>query len=217
MQIKEGTYVYEVMKNGSAQQRKIACVFDENRDGKLTGDEVTLFNATSTKENSDGSIDFWTRLSSGKKIKNTLSKEELRGKVLTMDDMKETHTKKLSKNGKFYNVHYKQPVRVVYGSSGDTIEPSKNEGWKLDSIDPKTGEKHYSRSLKDMCSVNKYVKEHYEELQKELEADLKKYGCSDYKEHVTFSIYQESKDMEILGFYIYEDPQYQGHMQFPED
>ena len=90
--IKEGTTVNEVMKKGNAQQKKFACVFDANSDGKYTGKEVKLMNATSTKENADGSITFWTNFSSGNKVKNTIAKENLMNETLSisLDLKKET-------------------------------------------------------------------------------------------------------------------------------
>ena len=77
--IKNNTKVSDILSNENINpiQKKIACVFDTNSDGIYTDREVTLFNATSSKEGSDGNITLWTSFSSGKKVKTTFSKEEL--------------------------------------------------------------------------------------------------------------------------------------------
>lgn len=77
--IKNNTTVSYILSNENINpiQKKIACVFDTNGDGIYTDKEVTLFNATSSKEDSDGNITLWTNFSNGKKVKTTFSKEEL--------------------------------------------------------------------------------------------------------------------------------------------
>ena len=77
--IKNNTKVSDILSNENINpiQKKIACVFDTNGDGIYTDKEVTLFNSTSSKEDSNGNITLWTNFSNGKKVKTTFSKEEL--------------------------------------------------------------------------------------------------------------------------------------------
>lgn len=122
-------------------QKQTVSLFDIDRNGVLDRDEAKTFNSTIFSDKGD-TVDCWIQLSSGKKQKLSVAKNEFDNTTINME--LQTSRKQILKNGKKMNLISKyETLSKFEGNSSLSEKIAENSrGWKLVSTD-KNGNKKY--------------------------------------------------------------------------
>jgi len=136
--IASGMTIQDVYAKGSSMQKRIACVFDSDRNGVYNEKEAKLFNSTSAVFDKYGDIEFYTNFSkSGKKQIAKFSEDELNTKVFELSRYYSTRFER--ENNKAYRIH---EINDFVDIKDKTLPKSVPPFSKLVSID-NNGNKKY--------------------------------------------------------------------------
>lgn len=132
--------ISDIYSKLNSVQKQTVSLFDKDRNGVLDRDEAKAFNNTVFSDKGD-SVDCWIQLSSGKKQKVSVKKDELDTKTLEIS--REVSRKQIVKNGKKMNLTTK--TDVLYEDNGSSLSEKfaeNSRGYEFVSTD-KNGNKKY--------------------------------------------------------------------------